>query len=228
LRLIPTHTAINLPDTDMPDARTDPASQAASQAERQLRARNLRTIAALAGLFLLPLLASFVLYYGLHWRPAGMSNHGELVDPAQPLPAVTLIGADGATLSTSDAFTRHWNLVYVGAGACDDECRQTLYFMRQTWLSLNKDMLRVQREFLTTGGEVDRDFLRTEHADLKVLDASGPQAQALLAAFPEDARKRTLFIVDPLGNLMMRYDSRQTPRGLLDDLRKLLQLSHIG
>ena len=50
----------------------------------------------------------------------------------------------------------------------------------------------------------------------------------LLAAFPSEDRDEMIFLVDPLGNLMMRYDLRRDPKGLLQDLRLLLQLSHIG
>ena len=47
-------------------------------------------------------------------------------------------------------------------------------------------------------------------------------------SFPTVQRAHTLFVVDPLGNLMMSYDARQNSRGLLEDLQKLLRLSHIG
>ncbi len=60
-----------------------------------LHRRNFRTVFALAGLFLLPLLLSFWLYYGLHWRPPGTINHGELIVPARPLPDLALADADG-------------------------------------------------------------------------------------------------------------------------------------
>ena len=55
-----------------------------------LRARNLRTLALLAGLFLLPLLLAFCTYYGSSWRPGNHVNHGVLVTPPRPLPAVRL------------------------------------------------------------------------------------------------------------------------------------------
>jgi hypothetical protein len=63
---------------------------------------------------------------------------------------------------------------------------------------------------------------------LIVLDATGPAAAPLLAQFPVDGRAHSLYVVDPLGNLMMSYDGRGDPHGLLEDLRKLLRLSHIG
>ena len=61
-----------------------------------------------------------------------------------------------------------------------------------------------------------------------MLDATGAPGERLLSAFPPGDRAHTLFVVDPVGNLMMRYDVRRNPRGLLIDLRRLLELSNIG
>jgi hypothetical protein len=88
-------------------------------------------------------------------------------------------------------------------------------------------MTRVDRVFLVTGSCCDHDFLAREHGGMVVVDATGPAAGALLQAFPE-GREHALFIVDPLGNLMMRFDTHQNPKGLLQDLQKLLRLSSIG
>jgi cytochrome oxidase Cu insertion factor (SCO1/SenC/PrrC family) len=192
----------------------------------ELHRRNFRTVFALAGLFLLPLLLSFWLYYGLHWRPLAMSNHGELIEPLRPLPDVPLPDTAGA--AQSHVFQGHWTLVYVGNGACDAHCHDVLFFMRQTRLSLNNEMTRVQRVFLATADCCDRAFLAAEHPGLRVLDASQAAAQPVLAQFPAAGRAQALYVVDPLGNLMMRYDARLPPQGLLEDLKRLLQLSHIG
>jgi len=191
-----------------------------------LHRRNFRTVFALGGLFLLPLLLSFWLYYGLHWSPQGTTNHGELIAPARPLPDVTLPDADA--VARSHVFHGKWTLVYVGRGACDADCRSALVFMRQTRLSLNNEMTRVQRVLLATADCCDQAYLKGEHPGLLVLDASQALAQPLLAQFPGDGRAEALYVVDPLGNLMMRYDARLPPKGLLEDLKRLLQLSHIG
>jgi hypothetical protein len=118
--------------------------------------------------------------------------------------------------------------VYVGSGACDADCHAALTLMRQTRLSLNTEMGRIARVFLVTADCCDRAFLEAEHPGLDVRDAADTRARPLLAAFPASDRAHTLFIVDPLGNLMMSYDARQNPHGLLEDLRKLLKLSQIG
>ncbi len=197
-----------------------------------LRARNLRTLALLAALFLLPLAIAFFTYYATAWRPSGHVNHGQLITPPRPLPAVPLprIALDGSSDAGTAAapFGRTWALLYVGGGECDAPCRDSLYVMRQTRLALNNDMARVARIFLVTGRCCDRVFLARDHAGLEVLDASGPAARPVLAQFPNAGREHTLFIVDPLGNLMMSYDARANPHGLLEDLKKLLTLSHIG
>jgi len=189
-------------------SETDPAPKRA----------NRRLLLLLAALFFVPIAASFILYYGVGWRPAGGTNHGELYTPARPLPASTAPLAD-----------RQWSLVYAGDGACDENCRRSLVFARQTRLSLNQDMTRVARVFLATGNCCDHQYLDDEHAGLVVLDATSDSAlAAVVNALPATEREHSLFIVDPLGNLVMRYDTRQDPRGLLDDMKKLLKLSHIG
>jgi cytochrome oxidase Cu insertion factor (SCO1/SenC/PrrC family) len=195
-------------------------------AENDLRARNLRMLAVLAGLFLLPLALAFWVYYGTDWRPVKTVNHGELIAPARPLPATHLRPVLGT--ASSELFHRKWSLVYIGDGRCDDACRKSLYVMRQTRLSLNTEMTRVERVFLVSSDCCAADFLGHEHAGLLVFDAGGAAAASLLSIFPAEDREHSLFIVDPLGNLMMRFDVRQDPKGLLQDLKKLLALSHIG
>ena len=172
----------------------------------------------LVALFFVPLAASFILYYGMSWRPAGGTNHGELYSPARPLPASTAPLADGK-----------WTLVYAGDGACDEDCHRSLVFARQTRLSLGKDMTRVNGLFLATAHCCDHAYLDSEHEGLVTLDAETDSTlAAVLATLPATEREHSLYIVDPLGNLVMRYDTRKEPRGLLDDLKKLLKLSHIG
>ncbi len=173
------------------------------------RPRSRRNMLLLVAIFFAPLLLSFVVYYGSSWRPTGRTNHGTLIEPPRPLP------------SAAGVFTGKWSLVYVGSGECTADCREVLHFMRQTQLGLGHLLPRVQRVFLASANCCDREFLDT-------VDPPAPERAALLAAFPADGREATLFVVDPRGNLMMRYDAHADPRGLHEDLEKLLNLSHIG
>jgi hypothetical protein len=192
-----------------------------NDALQEVRARNLRTVAVLAALFLIPLLAAFFIYYGASWRPAQRTNHGELILPTRTLPRASAAYAAGT-------FTHKWSLVYVGAAACDDSCSNALYVMRQTHLGLNNDMERVQRVFVAIGALPAQGSFTQEHPGLMVINATGHDGEKLVRQFPESNRPRAIFIVDPLGNLMMQFDTRTDPKGLRDDLTKLLKLSNIG
>lgn len=187
-------------------------------------------------LFFAPLALAFLLYYGgSGWRPPGSTNHGELISPPRPLPSVALPTPGGAPLAP-ETWHGKWTLLYVGDGRCDGRCRAALVLMRQTRLALNKDMTRVQRIFLATGNCCDRAYLDAEHPGLTLALADSDAGATLLAVFP-DAGPATdgsitdgsIYVVDPLGNLMMRHQPEPPPaEGLLEDLRKLLKLSHIG
>jgi cytochrome oxidase Cu insertion factor (SCO1/SenC/PrrC family) len=198
-----------------------------SEREKQVISRNLRTVGALAAVFVLPLVVAFFMYYGNTWHPASRTNHGELIEPVRELPRAELREANG-TVAPANLFDEKWALAYVGNGACDDTCRKALYFMRQTRLSLNNEMTRVTRVFLATGSCCDLSDIEREHPGLIVIDATGPEARDLVNVFPQTDQARSLFIIDPLGNLVMRYDTSEDPKGLLTDLKKLLKLSHIG
>jgi hypothetical protein len=185
----------------------------------------------LVGVFFVPLALAFLLYYGGGgWRPPGSTNHGELIAPPRPLPSVELPSFTGSALP-ADAWHGKWTLLYVGDGRCDGRCRAALVLMRQTRLALNADMQRVQRIFLATGNCCDRTYLDEQHPGLLVALADNPAGASVLATIP-DAQPGAdgyIYIVDPLGNLMMRHSPSTPPKkGLLEDLRKLLKLSHIG
>jgi hypothetical protein len=185
-----------------------------------------RTFFIIAAVFLLPVACAFALYYGNLWRPMHSASKGELINPARPLNVAGLRHADGSP-ADAGVLTGKWTLIYIGDGACDTACRTALVFGRQSRLALNNEMTRVQRVFLATGNCCANDYLAAEQPGLIALDASAPAAQSLLAQFPPE-RANALFIVDPLGNLMMRHDASVTTKDLLSDLKNLLRLSHIG
>jgi cytochrome oxidase Cu insertion factor (SCO1/SenC/PrrC family) len=195
--------------------------------------RGRKQLLLLAALFFVPLALAFWLYYGPGgWRPSGGSNKGDLIDPARPLPAVALPTPDGDT-TDPDFLLGKWTMLYIGDGSCNERCRRALYLMRQSRIALNKDMDRVQRVFLVTGGCCDREFLRQEHPDLVVGLVDDPAASSLVAKFPTYdgvpvAEAGRVYVVDPLGNLLLSYSAAAPDKALLTDVKKLLRLSHIG
>ena len=191
------------------------------------RARGRRNFLLIAAMFLLPVAVVFALYYGGIWSPSGTSAKGELIHPARPLEFSGLRHPDGRAAGV-EAFQGKWSLIYIGDGACGDACRTALTYGRQTRIAVGKDVDRVQRVLIATGNCCDQQYLGAEQPDLLILQAVTPDSQKLLAQFPGD-QVSTLYVVDPLGNLMMRHDATQViNKDLLSDLKKLLKLSHIG
>ena len=195
--------------------------------------RSRRQFWVLVAIFFVPLAIAFYLYYGLDgWRPAGSTAHGDLIDPARPLPAVALETPSGEPLP-ADFLRGKWTLVYVGEGRCDARCREALTDMRQVRLALADDMTRVERVSLYAGDFGDPGYFAAEHAGLTAAALDGAGGADLLAEFAVDGdvpvpAAGRVYIVDPLGNLMMSYGPEAPAKGMLEDLEKLLKLSHIG
>jgi cytochrome oxidase Cu insertion factor (SCO1/SenC/PrrC family) len=186
--------------------------------------RQRRLLIGLAALFFAPLGLSFYLYYGhSRFQPSNHVNHGELIEPVRPMPMMSLPLLGGA--QTAPDFLRHkWTLLYASRGTCTDLCRRKLYETRQVHTALDRDMGRVQRVFVADADCCEAQFLTAEHPDLIVVRAEG--AASLLTALPQGAA--AVYIIDPLGNLMMAYAPDAPPQGLLDDMKRLLRLSHVG
>lgn len=195
-------------------------------------AKNRKQFYIVLGLFVAPLLLAFAVYYGSSWRPTNTTNKGDLVTPAIPLPTVTLNQADGK--QTDAKFLRDtWSLVYIGKGECDAVCRTALKSTRDARLLLGKDITRVDRAFLYTGACCDVSYFGSEQVGLTTASVDSDAGQALLKLIPETkgvtaAEGQHIYIVDPLGNLMMSYAADVDPRWIYQDLKKLLKLSHIG
>jgi hypothetical protein len=220
---------------------------------RPVRGQRLMLI-GLALLFVAPLGLAFYAYYGLHWHPGRRVNHGELIDPPRPIPALSLqrvVGpagdsGTGATPDTAEAdlFKGKWTLLYRGSGFCTATCRTELYDTRQVRAALRQDD-RVQRVFVAEGDCCDMEFLRSQHPDLIIVQATAAAAPLLGLLEPgsgngagtarpgvadEGYRSAAgrIYLVDPLGNLMMWYPPGAPPKGMLEDLKRLLGLSHVG
>ncbi len=196
-------------------------------------ARGRRGLLVLAALFLLPLAAAFLLYYGTpHWRPPGRANRGELIDPPRTVPALAFTGSDGRLLA-DDPLRGRWTLLYIANDRCDTRCRDALYLTRQTRIALNRDADRVRRVLLAVGACCGAGELGAPHPDLIVARLSAAQLAVLVSAMPATndvplAQTGHIYLVDPLGNLVLRYEPGAPDTALLDDLERLLRLSHIG
>lgn len=186
-----------------------------------------RNFLLLASLFFVPFLAAAWLYYSSAWRPA-LSAHGDLIDPPLLLPAIALSLPDGG-MASPEALRGAWSLVYLAENSCAEACTKSLAELGRVRLALDKDATRVRRVLLHAGGCCARGFPGPGDEDLLVLGATGAGGEAFLALFPRAPYGTpSVYIIDPLGNLMMRHAATDGADGLLKDLERLLRLSSIG
>lgn len=175
----------------------------------------------LALLFIGPLLLAFALYYGDIWRPAGMAVHGTLIEPPRPLPELSLTPGGDTRLQG------RWTLLLVAPGDCPQTCRTALYETRQMRRALGKELDRVQRLWISEGQPPAAAFLAEEHPDLAVMPPDQPGHDELLSLIGPTAPGEVL-VVDPHGNLMMRFAPDTTMRAMHTDMKRLLKVSRIG
>lgn len=180
----------------------------------------------IAAIFAIPLIFAAFMYYGqAGWQPAGRTNHGLLLEPIVNLnEAVPAASLDTLTDNQTDG---QWAVILPESSRCGDACRDGLYRMRQTRLMLGNDMTRVVRILLHGDMAPDRVWLDKEHPGL-IVSAGAELGSILDEKKPAAAKPGGLFLVDPLGNLVMYFPADLAPEDLVSDLEHLLELSRIG
>jgi hypothetical protein len=182
--------------------------------ERSRRSARLNLI-AIATVALLPFAGSYLLYW--FWKPAAFVNYGELLAVALP-ELHTQAGLPG--------LQGKWVFLMADSGVCDEWCRRKLYIMRQVRLTQGKDMDRIERAWLLDDGAAPEPALVNEYAGTYLLQAPG---SALLAKLPAARSVRDhIYLIDPLGNLVLRYPRNADPSRIKKDLSRLLRASRIG
>ena len=147
----------------------------------------------------LPVIAAYFAYYFV--QPQGHAGIGDLISPVRPVGTLSGVQLDGSAMALA-SLKGKWMLVSVGDGACETLCQRQLFVQRQLRETLGKDKERVVRVWLIRDQSLVDPVLRQAMGDAVVLRVS-PQALAdWLAATPST---EALYVVDPLGNAMMRF-----------------------
>lgn len=172
-----------------------------------------------------PVIASYFVYYFV--RPDARSNYGTLIEPQRPLPPLHLTTLDGRAFE-ANAIKGKWTMVMVAGGACPRACEDRLYHLRQVRLTTGKDRDRVARVWLVPDREPLSTTLMREYDGTEMLRADPRELAAWLGNNEAASYADHIYIVDPLGNLMMRFPIDADPSKTKRDLAKLLRASHIG
>ncbi|HUJ01050.1 MAG TPA: hypothetical protein VLY46_12490 [Usitatibacter sp.] len=175
----------------------------------------------IAALFAAPIVASYLTYYFGHAKPT--ANHGELLLPPQQESDAVFRRPDGRSFSLRELRGR-WILVAQDAGKCDERCLGKLVVMRQVRLALGRDAERVERVLLVDADRAPDPSRLAPFPGMEV--ATGPRGSGVDTRAAGDLDH--VYLVDPNGNVMMRWRSTADPKGMLQDLQRLLSASQIG
>ncbi|MDG1073465.1 MAG: hypothetical protein P8O76_00650 [Methylophilaceae bacterium] len=198
-----------------------PANESAKQKSGK------KMLLGLAVVFVLPFTIAATLHL-LDIRPGGKS-FGNLITPPTALIYPTFEDAKGEQFAPS-RWDKIWSIVMIDGQSCAEACQVNVDKLNRIHISLNKEFDRVQR-ILILDGEVDAEqlvALQTKYKDLIILIADSPAQQSFVKVFDDTSAKGSVFLVDPLGNLMMHYPSTLGPKELYSDMKRLLKNSWGG
>lgn len=149
-----------------------------------------------------PVIASYFTYYVV--RPEARRNFGDLIEPQRPMLPMPTQGLDGAVGDVS-ALKGQWLLVAVAGGACGDKCEKNLYFQRQLRESLGKEKGRLDRVWLVNDKVPVTSALTSALSGATVLRVDPAALSRWLEPAAAQNLSAHLYVVDPLGNWMMRF-----------------------
>jgi len=199
--------------------------------------RGMWPLYAILGMSLAPVFAALVAYFmpQLGLRPEGHNNYGRILEPQRPIPsaqALPLRSLDGQPFDLS-TLRGQWVLVSADAAACPESCVRKLFILRNSHASQGKNVDRLSRVwFVLDEGEVPAD-VRNAYVGTHMLRADPGRLAPFLAADRNAAEaagalRAHMWIIDPLGNLMMEFPPEADPIEVRDDIVKLLKNSRIG
>jgi len=173
-----------------------------------------------------PMIASYFTYYVI--KPESRTNYGTLLDPREyPIPSLGSTALDGKPARLED-YKGKWVLLQVAGGDCDDACKTRLFAMRQLRLMQGKEMERIERVWLITDAKPLDTMLMREYDGTDMLRVDPKLLKAWLPTDAGTSVEDHLYMIDPRGNLMMRFPKDADPNKVKKDISKLLRASSIG
>jgi hypothetical protein len=172
-----------------------------------------------------PVVASYFTYYVV--RPEGRRNFGALIDPQRSLPDWSATSIDGKPVNMR-GLKGQWLIVSVSGGACDALCANHLYLQRQLRESLGKEKGRVDWVWLVNDDAPVPQAITPALKGATVLRVPAAQLAAWLEPEPGHALAEHLYVVDPIGNWMMRFPPQLDTQGAYKakrDMDRLLRAS---
>jgi len=202
--------------------------------EQQIR-KNKITMILLFAMFVAPIVFAVYIFNTNDADSYKTKNRGNLIRPAKELKNIELqFFEDKKPYKLVDQ-EHQWLMVFIGKGECNDECKRQLVVMRQTRLAQGGEFTRVNRMYLMLDEQSDQFMkeVKEYHPGLAVLNGTQAQIDNVISQFTLDdkidvGKSNRIYIVDPIGNLMMYYEFDADASGIAKDLMRLLKASQMG
>ncbi len=195
-------------------------------------ARGRRILLGVLAVCAAPMVFSYFTYYVI--KPTSRTNYGTLLDPRDfPMPKLAghLLGAAPTDPVVGlDAYKGKWLMVQVDSGNCARACQKKMYDIRQLRVAQGKEMDRIERVWLITDdAPIDTALIR-QYDGARFLKVDPAVLKTWLPTDKEQGTQISdhIYMIDPLGNLMMRFPKDADANKIKKDLGKLLRASAIG
>lgn len=197
------------------------------------RTRSIRPLIAILLVCLAPVAFALLAYYvpALGLRPESRTHYGQLIEPQRPIPGDLALRDEQGRPYDLNQLKGQWLLISSGPGACPESCVRGLFVLRNSHASQGKEVDRLERIWFITDDAPAAPVVDEAYTGTHILRADPARLAAWLAPDATDPAAelaRGLWIVDPLGHLMMRFPDAQQPEAVRDDIRTLLKNSRIG
>lgn len=196
--------------------------------------RSMMMMGILIAVFFGPIIVALSLYSTQSFVPETL-NHGQLLDPPLTLADLQLTNIQHK-LVKEEQLPHAWRLLYINHGHCNKLCQDNLYKMRQVRKAMGKNMNRVSRIMVEPtsakqANAIAHTIAKKYHGTLLV-EAEQHHIQKFINDTPNAAKNNldhgALYIVDPLGNVILSYSANAKPKDIYQDLKRLLTASQIG
>lgn len=181
-------------------------------------------------LFFVPVVIAWVLYFVV--RPDARSNYGDLIDPQLDVPSALILKRLSGEPFSFDSLKGKWILLQVAHSNCDEPCQLNMFYQRQIRISTGKEQTRLERVVLVVDSGPLETMLLRQFEGVHFVRANMQQIEQWLPITQRNASntlpKDHIYMIDPLGHVMLRFPPNIDPTKMRKDISRLLWASKIG
>ena len=185
-----------------------------------------KSLLALVFVFVAPVLLGSLLFFNKEKLGINSTvNYGELIVPAK-LTQTDGLTHNGKPALAEQALSKRWTLLYIEPNECDAFCQDRILLIKNVRLLLNEEMRRVRITFITPPASTEA-AIQQKYSELVIRHIDSSES-VFLKQFPQ-LDKRPIYLLDPLGNMMMLYnEEKPNHKAMIKDLKRLLKYSRVG